>query len=106
MKTAAFLLVIILGSLTTVSIVQVSKVWAQINDNAAIPTRATNGQLSSTDNALNSTIAAISITNISQALPDSKQEKLQRVYEIECACAEDVLMNSLKYQDAEYVIEI
>jgi hypothetical protein len=96
MKTAAFLLVIILGSLTTVSIGQVSKVWAQINDNAAIPTRATNGQLSSTDNALNSTIAAISITNISQALPDSKQEKLQRVYEIECACAEEVLMNSLK----------
>jgi hypothetical protein len=96
MKTTAFLLVIILGSLTTVSIGQVSKVWAQINDTTAIPTRATNGQLSSTDNAFNSMIAAISITNISQALPDSKQEKLQRVYEIECACSEEVLMNSLK----------
>ena len=53
MKTIAVLFVLILGSLTTTTIGQVSKVWVQITDHSAIPAVSADGQLVSTNETLN-----------------------------------------------------
>jgi hypothetical protein len=95
MKTITLFFALILGGLTSHTFGQRSKVWAQINDLSAIPVMNADGVLSSSNVAFNATISAHSITSVTQALPASKQEKLQRVYEIECECTEEVLLNAL-----------
>jgi hypothetical protein len=96
MKKIALLFVLILGSLTTRSLGQVSKVWVQITDHSAIPTVSTDGQLVSSNETFNAAISSIGITRVTQALASSRQAKLQQVYEIECSCTEEVLTNTLK----------
>jgi hypothetical protein len=95
MKTITLLFALILGGLTHYTFGQRSKVWAQINDLSAIPVVNADGVLSSSNVAFNATISSHSITSVIQALPASKQEKLQRVFEIECECTEEVLLNAL-----------
>ena len=95
MKTITLLFALILGGLTHYTFGQRSKVWAQINDLSAIPVVNADGVLSSSNVAFNATISSHSITSVTQALPASKQEKLQRVFEIECECTEEVLLNAL-----------
>jgi hypothetical protein len=95
MKTITLLFALILGGLTHYTFGQRSKVWAQINDLSAIPVVNADGVLSSSNVAFNATISAHSITSVTQALPASKQEKLQRVFEIECECTEEMLLNAL-----------
>ena len=96
MKTIAVLFVLILGSLTTTTLGQVSKVWVQITDHSAVPAVSADGQLVSSNETLNAAISSIGITKVTQALAASKQVKLQQVYEIECACTEEVLTTTLK----------
>lgn len=96
MKTIALLSALILGSLTSLSFGQVSKVWVQIIDQSAIPVLSVDGTLTSNNEAFNAAISTVGITKVTQALPSSRQQKLQQVYEIECACSEEVLANTLK----------
>ena len=95
MKTITLFFALILGGLTSYTFGQRSKVWAQINDLSAIPVMNADGVLSSSNAAFNASISSHSITSVTQALPASKQEKLQRVFEIECECTEEVLLNAL-----------
>jgi hypothetical protein len=95
MKTITLLFALILGGLTHYTFGQRSKVWVQINDLSAIPVVNADGVLSSSNVAFNATISSHSITSVTQALPASKQEKLQRVFEIECECTEEMLLNAL-----------
>ena len=59
MKKIALLFVLILGSLTTVSLGQGSKVWVQITDHSAIPTVSIDGQLVSNNETFNAAISSI-----------------------------------------------
>ncbi len=95
MKTITLFFALILGGLTSYTFGQRSKLWAQINDLSAIPVMNADGVLSSSNAAFNASISSNSITSVTQALPASKQEKLQRVFEIECECTEEVLLNAL-----------
>ena len=95
MKTITLFFALILGGLTSYTFGQRSKLWAQINDLSAIPVMNADGVLSSSNAAFNASISSHSITSVTQALPASKQEKLQRVFEIECECTEEVLLNAL-----------
>jgi hypothetical protein len=95
MKTITLFFALIAGGLTSVTFGQSTKVWAQINDLTAIPAMNADGMLSSNNAAFNAAISASNITSVTQALPASKQEKLQRVFEIECACTEEMLFDAL-----------
>ena len=79
MKTIAVLFVLILGSLTTTTLGQVSKVWVQITDHSAVPAVSADGQLVSSNETLNAAISSIGITKVTQALAASKQVKLQKL---------------------------
>lgn len=96
MKTTTVLFVLILGGLTSLSFGQVSKVWVQIIDQSAVPVISVDGSLTSNNEAFNAAIYTVGITKVTQALPASRQLKLQQVYEIECACTEEALTNTLK----------
>lgn len=95
MKTIALLSVLILGSLTSLSFGQVSKVWVQIIDQTALPVISVDGSLTSNNEAFNAAISTVGITKVTQALPASRQPKLQQVYEIECLCTQEDLTNTL-----------
>ena len=95
MKTITLFFALIAGGLTSVTFGQSTKVWAQINDLTAIPAMNADGMLISSNAAFNAAISASNITSVTQALPASKQEKLQRVFEIECACTEEMLFDAL-----------
>ncbi|MFM7596208.1 MAG: S8 family serine peptidase [Flavobacteriales bacterium] len=95
MKTIALLSVLILGSLTSLSFGQVSKVWVQIIDQTALPVISVDGSLTSNNEAFNAAISTVGITKVTQALPASRQPKLQQVFEIECSCTQEDLTNTL-----------
>ncbi len=95
MKTIVLLFALILQGITSNIFGQHTKIWVQINDLSAVPVMNEDGLLFSSDAAFNTAISINSITSVRQALPASKQEKLQHVFEIECECSEAELLNSL-----------
>ena len=95
MKTTTLLFALLFGLNLSNALGQTSKVWATITDNHAVPFTTQNGTLSSANPAFNVAIESASIQKVTQALPASKQEKLQNVYEITCACSMDELTTAL-----------
>ena len=95
MKTTTLLIALLFGLNFSNAFGQTSKVWATITDAQAVPFTTQNGTLSSANPAFNVAIELASIQKVTQALPASKQEKLQNVYEITCACTMEELTNSL-----------
>jgi len=75
------------------SMAQQGKIWAVIQS-SAIPVYI-NNQLVSTDAAFNQAISNLNISSVEKALPASKNQNLQNVYEITCACEESDLYAAL-----------
>jgi len=67
------------------------KVWATFQNAQSVP-YIKGGQLISDNNGINQLIHDFDLTKVTQAVPSSKREKLQRVFEIECNCDIDALM--------------
>ncbi|MEY3083859.1 MAG: hypothetical protein RL037_39 [Bacteroidota bacterium] len=97
-----FLLGIILFS-AFISSAQQGKIWATIQ-NKDIPVLA-NNRLLSNNISFNEAITNLNIVSIEKALPASKNEKLQHVYEITCTCNEAdlyaTLVNSVEVVSGE-----
>jgi len=69
-----------------------SQIWATISAEGIIPSVNSDGNLVSSNASFNNLISTLSITSVVKALPASKQEKLQKVYEITCNCNEQDLV--------------
>jgi subtilisin family serine protease len=75
------------------SMAQQGKIWAVVQS-SALPVYI-NNQLVSTDAAFNQAISNLNINSVEKALPASKNQNLQNVYEITCACDESDLYATL-----------
>ena len=73
-----------------------SRVWARITDKNCTPRIIENGSVGSTNGAFADALNQVGVSKISQALPSSKNEKLQQVYEFDCQCDENQLKAALK----------
>lgn len=86
-------LVIAIGMMTfTTHSQEKSQIWASIPVEGMIPSINSDGNLVSSNTSFNNLISSLSITSVVKALPASKQEKLQKVYEITCNCNEQDLV--------------
>jgi len=86
-------LVIVIGMMTfTAHSQEKSQIWASIPVEGMIPSINSDGNLVSSNTSFNNLISSLSITSVVKALPASKQEKLQKVYEITCNCNEQDLV--------------
>ena len=86
-------LVIAIGMMTfTTHSQEKSQIWASIPVEGMIPSINSDGNLVSSNASFNNLISSLSITSVVKALPASKQEKLQKVYEITCNCNEQDLV--------------
>ena len=95
MKTITLLLTILLSGFVSIALGQNAKAWAQVTDLSVIP-NLESGKLISTNSEFNNFINNTTLIKVSQALPASRQEKLQQVYEFECACNEADLIFHLR----------
>ncbi|MFM7565649.1 MAG: S8 family serine peptidase [Flavobacteriales bacterium] len=73
-----------------------SRVWARITDKNCTPRIVENGTVGSTNGAFADALNQVGVSRISQALPSSKNENLQQVYEFDCQCDETQLTETLK----------
>lgn len=71
-----------------------SAVWVTIENENAAPTHV-NGKLISSDASVQALIEEYSLVSIEKALPDSRKESLEKVYEITCLCNGDALAVAL-----------
>ncbi len=74
--------------------VDTEKIWVTINNSNDVPT-SENNKLKSTNTEFQKIIEAFDILKVVQALPDSRNEELQRVYEVECECNSYALMEKI-----------
>lgn len=65
---------------------QDSKVWLTIENENHVPYIGASGNLISNDIEFNAVISSLNITNVQKALPSSRNEMLQKVYEVSCNC--------------------
>jgi subtilisin family serine protease len=79
---------------------QVGKVWATVNHTSILPVQ--NETILESSNAdLNNAIQSLNIVSFKRALPNSKKENLQKVYEITCACDKNDLYTHLVNEVSE-----
>ena len=71
-----------------------SQIWATLPNESVVPSLNSDGHLYSSSADFNALISSLSITKVIKALPASKQEKLQKVYEISCNCSEQLLVDA------------
>ncbi|MBT5932092.1 MAG: hypothetical protein HOH34_02015, partial [Flavobacteriales bacterium] len=65
---------------------QDSKVWLTIENENHVPYISASGNLISNDIEFNTVIGSLNITNVQKALSSSRNEMLQKVYEVSCNC--------------------
>ena len=65
---------------------QDSKVWLTIENENNVPYVDASGNLTSNDVSFNNAISSLNIMNVQKALPSSRKEMLQKVYEVSCNC--------------------
>lgn len=65
---------------------QDSKVWLTIENENNVPYIDASGNLTSNDVSFNNAISSLNIMNVQKALPASRNEMLQKVYEVSCNC--------------------
>ncbi|MCR9173850.1 MAG: S8 family serine peptidase [bacterium] len=71
-----------------------SSVWVTVKETAVVP-YLENGKLMSAEPKMQQLIEEFSIISVEQALPASKQETLQKVYEFTCDCNVDALTQAM-----------
>lgn len=76
-----------------------ASVWVTINKTDVIP-YFENGKWMSTNPEIQELIEEFSIVSVKQALPDSRQAALQKVYEFGCNCNQDALMHAMNRNTA------
>jgi len=77
-----------------------NQLWVTFEHSSAVPSMV-NGKLHSNNQNVQQLIEQYAITSIEQAVPDSRQEKLQRVYEVTCFCNGDALAEAME-RNAEF----
>lgn len=75
-----------------------NRLWVTLNDLGAQP-QMKSGRLVSDNEEMKNLIKEYSILSFEQALPDSRQENLQRVFEVECLCNQDALAEAMEKTD-------
>lgn len=82
-----YLPILLIGSTSLLSYGQVEtgKVWVTIENQEDVPVQKGERFVSSNPE-IQKLIESNSVLSVEQALPDSRQEKLQKVYEVECWC--------------------
>ena len=75
---------------------QSARVWARISDQQSTPRVLENGTIGSTNPSFANALNQIGVSEVHQALSNSKNEKLQTVYEFNCACEVSTLENTLR----------
>jgi hypothetical protein len=75
---------------------QSARVWARISDKQSTPRVLENGTIGSTNPSFANALNQIGVSEVHQALSNSKNEKLQTVYEFNCACDVATLENTLR----------
>ena len=75
---------------------QSARVWARISDRQSTPRVLENGTIGSTNPSFANALNQLGVTDVHQALSNSKNEKLQGVYEFHCSCDAASLENTLK----------
>ena len=75
---------------------QSARVWARISDRQSTPRVLENGTIGSTNPSFANALNQLGVTDVHQALSNSKNEKLQEVYEFNCSCDAASLENTLK----------
>ncbi len=62
------------------------KIWVTFNDTQDVPEVQLDGKLKSANPEVQQLIEEFTIYGVEQALPDSRNAELQKVYELECLC--------------------
>ena len=75
---------------------QNSRIWARISDKQSTPRVLENGTIGSTNPTFANALNQLGVIDVHQALSNSKNEKLQAVYEFNCACDVATLENTLR----------
>ncbi len=75
---------------------QNSRIWARISDKQSTPRVLENGTIGSTNPSFANALNQLGVIDVHQALSNSKNEKLQAVYEFNCACDVASLESTLK----------
>jgi len=76
-----------------------SSVWVTINKAESVPVLQ-NDQWKSADAQVQKLLRDFDVTSINKAVPDSKQEALQKVYELTCNCDGDAFVEALNRNEA------
>jgi len=75
---------------------QSTRIWARISDKQSTPRVLENGTIGSTNPTFANALNQLGVMDVHQALSNSKNEKLQAVYEFNCACDAASLESTLK----------
>jgi hypothetical protein len=75
---------------------QSARVWARISDRQSTPRVLENGTIGSTNPSFANALTQLGVTDVHQALSNSKNEKLQGVYEFNCSCDAASLETTLR----------
>lgn len=75
---------------------QSARVWARISDRQSTPRVLENGTIGSTNPSFANALNQLGVTDVHQALSNSKNEKLQEVYEFNCNCDLNTLETTLR----------
>lgn len=85
---------------TSVAQNQTGKIWVTINDLNKANLTISEREISSGNESVQKLISDLDITSIQQAVPASRNEELLKLYEIECNCDEnDLLQSSARISD-------
>ena len=99
MKTKINLSILLTGLIGICSFTaeaQSARVWARISDRQSTPRLLENGTIGSTNPSFANALNQLGVTDVHQALSNSKNEKLQEVYEFNCSCDASSLENTLR----------
>jgi hypothetical protein len=99
MKTKINLNILLTGIIGLTSLTaeaQSARLWARISDRQSTPRVLDNGTIGSPNPIFANALNQVGVTDVHQALSNSKNEKLQGVYEFNCNCDESTLMSTLK----------
>lgn len=69
-------------------------IWVTFENKSDVP-ELIDGRLQSSNREVQNLINEFNITNVEQALPDSRQESLLKVYDVECFCDADELASKI-----------
>lgn len=85
---------------TSVAQTQTGKIWVTINDLNKANLTISESEISSGNESVQKLISDLDIVSIQQAVPASRNEELLKLYEIECNCDEnDLLQSSARISD-------